>query len=488
MLHALKKTLNKTRRIIKYCTPMPSFSCDLPIPKPLIAGYTHRLPCDIHIPYANGLVERDQLQIRMRWIGQDGVEYFAGQAPILRGSHARENTRVIAQIHTPQKAGTYALAVALVRGRRERELARSDYEWPVMPLAESDGFCHYGEYMLGLDASTRCNLECIFCLRVFVELPPAKQVTREQMARLAEQAFDGCSGISMSLGAEPLMNTQFEEIVDLFGEYPYVFTTMTSNGIPLNERKARLLVEKGYKEISISIDGVKKETYESIRKGAKFEQLIENLKRLQEIKREMGSPYPRLKFHFAMMKRNVEEMPAYVDMAHELGAEIIRFQHFIIPHEDLTGECLWFEQEKANRYLSEALRKCEEYGIKTDAPPLFDLTRKSGEQKKLRTEQCHWPWKGMLIGHEGEVYPCCQWKGSVMGNVNEQTFEAIWNGEKYRQLRNEWICGELNENCRNCSALMEGDVNDISSFFAAEYERINGKPPTIPLNLSKDQK
>ncbi len=486
MLNWIEKSLHKTQRIYRYCTPMPEYNCAPPVPKPLICGYTHRIPVDLWIPNENGSVERDNLQIRLRWIAEDGSEFFAGQAPILRGKHPKKQTRVIVKAQAPEKPGTYALFIHLVRGRREKELFRSNYEWQIAPLEESDGFYHYGEYMLGLDASTRCNLECIFCLRVFVELPPPKQVTREQMASLAEQAFDGCSGISMSLGAEPLMNTQFEEIVDLFGEYPYVFSTMTSNGIPLNEKRARLLVENGYKEICISIDGVKKETFESIRKGAKFEQLIGNIKRLQEIKQELNSPHPRLKLHFAMMKRNVEEMPAFVDMAHDLGAEIIRFQHFIIPNEELMKESLWFDPEIANQYLSEAIQKCRSYGIEVDAPPLFELERKPDAQKQLRTQRCHWPWKGMLIGHEGEVYPCCQWKGDVFGNINEQTFEEIWNGEHYKRLRREWITGELNEHCRNCSALMEGDVNDISSFFAAEYEQITGKKPVIPIDLRSE--
>ncbi len=479
MLNPLKKGLHKTRRVVKYFTPMPLMKCRLPLPKQLITGFDHRIPCDLETTLNPEQIRSDELLIRLRWHGANGEEYFAGQSPILLGTMPSNKIHTVTKITTPSQPGNYALSISLVRGRREKTLERSGMDWQVVPLSESEGFYHYGEYMLGMDASTRCNLDCVFCLRVFVEHPPPIQVSRDQMKNLAEQAFDGCSGISMSLGAEPLMNTQFEEIVDLFGEYPYVFSTMTTNGIPLNERRVRMLVENGYKEICISIDGVNKETYESIRIGANFEKLIENIKRLQEIKHELGSPYPRLKFHFAMMKRNVEELPAYVDMAHDLGVEVIRFQHFIIPNEELMDECLWFEQEKANKYLAEALSKCKEYGIEVDAPPLFDLTHKSGEKKRLRTQQCHWPWKGMLIGHLGEVYPCCQWKGPVFGNINEQRFEEIWNGEAFRQLRQDWITGKLNKYCRNCSALMEGDVNDISSFFAAEYEQITGRKPPI---------
>jgi len=475
----LERGIRKAKRVVKYFTPMPDYACTPPMPKTLVAGFIHRIPCDLHSATAADIAERDELAVRLRWIGKDGLLFYGGQAPILRGDRSQTSTRVIVAARAPDRPEDYALSVSLVRGRREKILAQSGAEWSILPLKESNGFYHYGEYMIGLDASTRCNLECIFCLREFMEHLPPAEVTREEMEQLAQQAFDGCSGLSLSLGAEPLLNTQLEKIVDLLGRYPYLFTTMTSNGTTLGEKLARLLVTRGYKEISVSIDGATKETYESIRKGARFEQLIRNLKRLQAIKREVGSPYPRLKFHFAMMRRNIHELPAFVEMARELGAEEIRFQYFMIPHESLTDECLWFDPETTNRFLSEARRKCEEYGIRIDAPPLFDLTRQAGSQKQLRTQQCRWPWKGMLLGPQGEAYPCCQWKGPILGNVKEQGFETVWNGEAYRQLRRDWISGELNEHCRNCSALMEGDVNDFSSFIAAEYELINQKKPPV---------
>ena len=252
---------------------------------------------------------------------------------------------------------------------------------------------------------------------------------------------------------------------------------MTTNGTTLGGRLGRLLVEKGFKEIHVSLDGAVRETVEGIRKGIRFDRVIDNLRRIKQLKEELGTPYPRLKMHFAMMRRNIHELPAFVDLAHELGAAEIRFQHFIIPHDSLIDESLWFDPERANRFLSEAQEKCKALGIQVDAPPLFDLHRTPDGTKRLRTQQCHWPWKGILIGPEGEATPCCQWKGPQLGNVNQQGFEAVWNGEAYRQLRRDWITSDLNPFCRNCSALMEGDVNDFSSFFAVEYVLITGQQP-----------
>ncbi len=476
----LRWGFNKAQRVMVYFTPMPEFPCQLPTPKPLIAGFTHRLPIELDVSSADGAVERDDMAIRIRWIAEDGREIYGGQTPILRGIHPQSSVRVIATIEAPPEPGIYSLAVFLVRGRWEKPLAQSGLEWSVIPLEETDGIYNYGEYMIGLDASTRCNLECIFCLRTFLDHGAPEQINPEELAKLAAGSFDGCSGISLSLGAEPLLNTRFPELVDALCEYPYTRSTMTSNGTPLSAKLARLLVAKQYEEICVSIDGVKKETFESIRVGADFNQVIDNLKRLKAYKEEYNSPYPNLKFHFAMMRRNIEELPAFIDLAQDLDVSGIRLQYFMIPHESLTDECLWFEPEKSNRFLSEAIQKCEAYGIPIDAPPLFDPERKADRKKKLRTQRCHWPWKGILLGSKGEVTPCCQWKGPSLGNINEESFEAVWNGEGYRQLRRDWISGKLNKYCRDCSALLEGDVNDFHSFIAAEYELINGKKAAVP--------
>ncbi len=471
----LQKTIHKSKRVAKYFKPMPSFGCELPHPLPLIVDSTHRIPLTVDVSSGNGSVEKDALAVRLIWCGENGEKFYGGQERVLRKKSMPDDPRprVIIKTNTPTQPGNYSLEAYLVRSRRSRLIGKSGFEWSVIPLVETNGELNYGEYMIGMDASMKCNLECIFCLRVFMEHIHETDVSPEELKRLADQAFEQCSGISLSLGAEPTMNPQFDQLVELLGEHPYLHTTMTTNGTTLGGKIGKLLVEKGFKEIHVSLDGATKKTVEGIREGIRFEHVIKNLEILKQRKKELNTPYPRLKMHFAMMKRNIHELPAFVDLAHRLGAAEIRFQHFIIPHESLIDESLWFDPERANQFMKEALDKCHEYGIATDAPPFFKLHSKSNGKKQLRTQQCHWPWKGMLIDPDGNATPCCQWKGPSLGNVNKSGFQDVWNGPAYQQLRRDWISGDLNEYCQNCSALMEGDVNDFSSFIAAEYEEIN---------------
>jgi radical SAM protein with 4Fe4S-binding SPASM domain len=482
MTPILTTAFHKLKKIVRYGMPMPHSVCGLPPVKPLIANFSHRIPLTIELPFPLQTAESQELAVRLRWIAEDGTLFYGGQNPILSGQSTQHaySQKVIIPAKTPTQSGIYRMEVSLVRGRRVNVLTLTDCVWKIEPLDQSHGQVNYGEFMIGLDVSMNCNLECIFCLRGFMDHVHFKDMEPGELLHILNQAYDSCSGISLSLGAEPTMNKQFAAFVVQMDEFPYMHTTMTTNGTTLSRRLSALLVSNKFKEIHVSLDGATKETVESIRKRIRFDRVIQNLQQLKEIKEKHRSLYPSLKMHFALMKRNIHELPDFVELAHELGAASIRFQHFIIPHESLIDESLWFDPRRANAFLQTAIQRCKEYGIHVDAPPLFELDKPPQRAKQLRTQQCHWPWKGMLIDPDGNATPCCQWKGKPFGNVQKEGFEAVWNGEAYRQLRQDWITGELNEHCRNCSALMEGDVNDFSSFIAAEYEQINATPPPTP--------
>jgi MoaA/NifB/PqqE/SkfB family radical SAM enzyme len=48
---------------------------------------------------------------------------------------------------------------------------------------------------------------------------------------------------------------------------------------------------------------------------------------------------------------------------------------------------------------------------------------------------CYNPWTHFEVNNpNGDVTMCCD-VPTVLGNVNEQSIEEIWNGEKYQKLR-----------------------------------------------------
>jgi radical SAM protein with 4Fe4S-binding SPASM domain len=54
---------------------------------------------------------------------------------------------------------------------------------------------------------------------------------------------------------------------------------------------------------------------------------------------------------------------------------------------------------------------------------------------------CPYPWFSFMIASNGDVVACCRdlEHKTVLGNLFQQEFDEIWNGEKYRALRRDLV-------------------------------------------------
>ena len=59
---------------------------------------------------------------------------------------------------------------------------------------------------------------------------------------------------------------------------------------------------------------------------------------------------------------------------------------------------------------------------------------------------CTFPFEAAQISMQGDVYVCCPpWSNSYsLGNIYEQSFDEIWNGEKAKEFRRQFITGNYN--------------------------------------------
>jgi len=62
---------------------------------------------------------------------------------------------------------------------------------------------------------------------------------------------------------------------------------------------------------------------------------------------------------------------------------------------------------------------------------------------------CIVPWSQIDLGAMGMIRPCCEYDGFV-GDLNEQTILEAYLGEKYTQVRQDFLDGKFPEGCRKC--------------------------------------
>lgn len=75
---------------------------------------------------------------------------------------------------------------------------------------------------------------------------------------------------------------------------------------------------------------------------------------------------------------------------------------------------------------------------------------------------CILPWIHFYANPDGGVLPCCIGNHRTpLGNVQQNTIEEIWNGERYKTMRQKMLAGER---CEECSACYQTEDSGVNSF------------------------
>ena len=119
---------------------------------------------------------------------------------------------------------------------------------------------------LRVSVTSRCNFRCLYCMpnTPFEWEPKENLLTYEEMFQFLKVAIDsGIKKIRLT-GGEPLIRKDLDKFIKMISDYaPNIDLALTTNGYYL-ENSAKLLKEAGLKRVNISLDSLKKETYQKI--------------------------------------------------------------------------------------------------------------------------------------------------------------------------------------------------------------------------------
>ncbi len=168
---------------------------------------------------------------------------------------------------------------------------------------------------LRFDPVIACNLRCAMCYFSDDEYRRNNKgsFTPEEIRRLGEIFFPRTLQLVIGCGTEPTLYRDFPDIVALAKRYRVPFVGLTTNGQLLTEAHLRPLIANGLDEITLSVHGVRKETYERFMVNASFERLHETLRMLDALKRAAGSSRPRLRMNYTVNAENLDELSGFFD-------------------------------------------------------------------------------------------------------------------------------------------------------------------------------
>jgi MoaA/NifB/PqqE/SkfB family radical SAM enzyme len=301
---------------------------------------------------------------------------------------------------------------------------------------------------------------------------------------------------------EPLIAKGLVEACETYSSYDVKLQSFTN----MHHLSADLLkiIKKSFIRLNVSCEGATIKIFEGIRKRGDFRKFCRNVTRVR-----YGCEDLVMIMAVALMRQNIKQAPALVNLAKVLGFNEIAFWtlHVWPDVSHLATDSPRLYPRTANYYLETATEVAKEVGIKISVPqayqvppdaksmdeelkamkalPLFpgpevekELQKKFGKRQGARrqtariaprskkrgvgfdeldksnakcTEICPWPLRKMQIKVNGDVSVCCHNGKLIAGNIYEtEDFSAIWNGPFYKKIRQTFFDGYLPKACSDC--------------------------------------
>lgn len=307
--------------------------------------------------------------------------------------------------------------------------------------------------------TSRCNLECIMCTREV-----SNKLLPEETAFKVAALFPYLENVDWQ-GGEAFSVPYFGKLIAAAARFPQLQQWVTTSGVMIDRDWADLLV-RSRMALSLSIDGVTRETYEHIRRGSRFDRLLRSLDHLNEASERHGLR-PRRMLNATIMRSNAREIEGFVDFAKRHRFNGVTFSPVLYIEDE---ENIFHHQDaEALAYLAEASprvhARAAQLGLEmtwllpagAPARPAAVSTTPAPARRLL----CKKPWKKLhinAISDGGNAYPECFCPGpTYAGNLLTDSLESIWNSPVMQEYRSRLLRGDMRGFCSD--ACVSGRVD-----------------------------
>ena len=266
---------------------------------------------------------------------------------------------------------------------------------------------------MDIDITDVCNLKCPFCLRQSnPELIKNEFMSFNTFRKIInEGAENGLYGCKLNIIGEPLLHNDVFGMIRYAKEKGLIDVYINTNGYFLTEENCRKLILSGIDRISISFEGYTKDVYEKYRVGSNFERVVNNIKTLQKIKKELDSEKPKIRVQTVLLPELEKDIDNYIKFWEKIVDEVgfLDYQPRIEHEENIFVNSDW----------------C-----------------------------CSQLWQRMGILVDGTIIPCNHDEKKLMslGNVKDTKIKDAWHSNKMDVMRMQHKMGMSNilNSCKNC--------------------------------------
>jgi MoaA/NifB/PqqE/SkfB family radical SAM enzyme len=295
-----------------------------------------------------------------------------------------------------------------------------------------------------------CNHRCVFCGLDFMGYKNRKLELPMLRKLIPELGKLGLKSIMHGGEGEPLLHKGFPEIVELTVA-GCIDAALTSNGVLLKKDLAETLI-KHCKWVKISINAGTADTYSKIHrtKPADFDKVIANMSYAVELKKKHNYSCT-LGMQVILLPENRNEIEILAKTAKNIGMDYLVVKPYS-QHTQSETELYKDIKYGGDTVLADALKRHNSNGFSV----VFRLnTMKKWDESARSYKRClALPfWSYLDAG--GNVWGCSVYledKRFLYGNVYENSFKEIWEGElrknSMKMIKNSFDISNCRINCR----------------------------------------
>lgn len=328
----------------------------------------------------------------------------------------------------------------------------------------ASGRVDHHPHQVFLELTGKCNLACVHCPKDYgaPEAESEQHMGIEVIDRI-QPWIENARFLNLNLVGEPMMAPHFEQVIHRarFGEAEVSFNT---NGLYLDEKRVRFLVEHGVHSIAISFDGTR--FHQRVR-GVPYEAIVKRVEAFERVRREMGSELPHLALAYTLFRDNIDELQELLrEILPKVRIHAVHVQPLIVFYETLREQNA-YAAPRVDTVIAECRELCAQHGTELALfRSQFVQDERFGSARELLRELgpfsdrfgCTDPFFELKVRADGSIQACSN--GRTPGaNVLRDELDDIWNGTWYRKLRQKLYDSRFDGQCHGCPYLF-GSLNN----------------------------
>lgn len=347
---------------------------------------------------------------------------------------------------------------------------------------------------LTIEPTSRCNLSCRTCIRNTWD-EPMGDMDMGTFHRLAGQLgrFPHLEAVMFGGFGEP---TAHPRILDMAREVKALGlrAEMTTNATLLDDAMIDGLLRERLDMLWISLDGTTEESFETIREGASFPRVLENIERLGRANGRGGHAI-EIGIAFVVMKTNLRDVKHLDRLARTVGARRILVSH-VLPYSEAMEKEMLCLQTLTLETFTFAPGKTELSLPRIDVnnttkDTLFSLLQGfenltfMGNRIAVDSRRCRFIHeRTSFVRWDGKVSPCMgllhshrtflyglerSVRSHAFGDVLEGDLFEIWNSKDYANFREKVRAFGFSpcHVCGGCSLLEKNEEDCYGNTFPA---------------------